>query len=442
MKIQLSDSFDYKRLLRFSLPSIIMMIFTSVYGVVDGFFVSNYAGKMPFAALNLIYPFIMILGTLGFMFGAGGSALIGKTLGEGDVRRANEYFSLFVYFPAACGAAEAVLAFVFLPDVARLLGAEGELLRDCVTYGRILLLALPALNLEFAFSSFCVTAARPNLALGVSVAAGVTNMALDALFVAVFHWGLAGAAAATAASQLAGGLLPLWFFARENDSLLRLGRTRMDGRALLKVCSNGASELMSNISMSLVSMLFNGQLMAYAGADGVAAYGVLMYVNMVFLSTFIGYSNGTAPVVSFHFGAQNHAELKNLLRRGLRIIGAFALVMLALAAALARPLARLFVGYDPALCALTVRAFRIFTLSFPFAGLAIFGSGFFTALNDGLTSAAISFFRTVVCEVAAVLLLPLVWGVDGIWASIVAAEAVAAALVVVFLAAKREKYHY
>ena len=442
MKIQLSDSFDYKRLLRFSLPSIIMMIFTSIYGVVDGFFVSNFVGKTPFAAVNLIMPFLMILGTLGFMFGAGGSALIGKTLGEGDIKRANEYFSLFVYIPAACSALMAVLAWVFLPDVSRLLGAEGEMLENCVLYGRIILLALPALNLEFAFSSFCVTAARPNLALAVSVAAGVTNMVLDALFVAVLRLGLAGAAAATAMSQLAGGLLPLLWFARPNPSLLRLGKTRFDVRALLKVCSNGASELMSNISMSLVSMLFNGQLIAYAGEDGVAAYGVLMYVNMIFLSAYIGYSNGTAPVVSFHFGAQNHAELKNLLRRSLRIIGCFALGMVALAIALAEPLARLFVGYDAALCALTVRAFRIFTFSFPFAGLAIYGSAFFTALNDGLTSALISFLRTLVFEIAAVLLLPLVWGVDGIWASIVVAEAVAAALVAVFLAAKRGKYHY
>lgn len=442
MKIQLSDSFDYKRLLRFSLPSIIMMIFTSIYGVVDGFFVSNFVGKTPFAAVNLIIPFLMILATLGFMFGAGGSALIAKTLGEGNSKKANEYFSLFVYTPAVCSAVIAVFAFIFLPDVARLLGADGEMLHDCVLYGRIILVSLPAYNLQFAFASFCITAAKPNLALAVSVAAGVTNMALDALLVAVFRFGLVGAAVATAASELVGGVLPLLYFARKNSSLLRLGKTRFDGRALLKVCANGSSELMSNISMSLVNMLYNMQLIKYAGEDGVAAYGVLMYVNLIFLSAFIGYSNGTAPVVSFHFGARNHAELRGLLHKGLRIIAAFSVCMLAAGYLLAAPLAKIFVGYDAALLELTVRAFHIFSLSFLFAGMAIYGSGFFTALNDGLTSALISFLRTLVFQIAAVLLLPLVWGIDGIWASIVVAEAVAAGFAALFLAVKRKKYHY
>jgi len=442
MKIQLSDSFDYKKLLRFSLPSIIMMIFTSIYGVVDGFFVSNFVGKTPFAAVNLIMPFLMILGTLGFMFGAGGSALIAKTLGEGKPVQANRYFSLFVYVPAACGVLMSAAAICLLPKVAHLLGAEGEMLRNCVLYGRIILLALPALNLQFAFGSFFITAAKPQLSLAVSVAAGVTNMVLDCLLVAVLRLGLAGAAAATAMSQLVGGLLPLLYFARPNSSLLRLGRTRFDGRALLKVCANGSSELMSNISMSLVNMLYNVQLMKYTGEDGVAAYGVLMYVNLIFLSAFIGYSNGTAPVVSFHFGAKNHAELHSLLRRGLRIIAVFSVCMAAAAEALARPLAGIFVSYDAQLLALTVRAFRIFSLSFLFAGMAIYGSGFFTALNDGLTSALISFLRTLVFQTAAVLLLPLLLGIDGIWLSIVVAEASAAILAGVFLALKRGKYHY
>ena len=442
MKIQLSDSFDYKKLLRFSLPSIIMMIFTSIYGVVDGFFVSNFVGKTPFAAVNLIMPFLMILGTLGFMFGAGGSALIAKTLGEGDAKKANEYFSLLVYVPAILSVVMAAAAYVFMPDVARLLGAEGEMLSNCVLYGRIIILSLPALNLEFAFCTFFITAARPQLSLAVSVAAGMTNMVLDALFVAVFRFGLAGAAAATAMSQLVGGVLPLIYFARRNSSLLRLGKTRFDGRALLKVCANGSSELMSNISMSLVNMLYNMQLIKYAGEDGVAAYGVLMYVNLIFLSAFIGYSNGTAPVVSFHFGAKNHAELHGLLHKGLRIIAVFSVCMVAAAYALSIPLARIFVSYDAQLLELTVRAFHIFSLSFLFSGMAIYGSCFFTALNDGLTSALISFLRTLVFQIAAVLLLPLVWGIDGIWASIVVAEAVAASFAALFLMMKRGKYHY
>lgn len=442
MNIQLSDHFTHKKLLRFTLPSIVMMIFTSIYGVVDGFFVSNFVGKTPFAAVNFIMPFLMILGAVGFMFGTGGGALIAKTMGEGKPEKAKELFSLFVYVSTACGIVIAVLGIVFLRPIAALLGAEGSMLEDCVVYGRIILLALPCYILQYEFQSFFATAEKPQLGLAVTVAAGVTNMALDALFVAVFRWGLAGAAAATALSQAVGGIVPLLYFGRPNSSLLRLVRPRFDGRALLKACTNGSSELMSNISMSVVSMLYNVQLMKFAGEDGVAAYGVLMYVNMIFLAAFIGYSVGTAPVISFHYGAGHHAELKSLLKKSLSIILVFSVCMFFLAEILARPLSVLFVGYDEQLLELTLRGFFIFSFSFLFAGFSIFGSSFFTALNDGLTSALISFLRTLVCQVATVLILPVFFGIDGIWISIVAAELLAIVITVWFLARKRAKYHY
>ena len=320
MSIQLSDHFNYRKLLRFTLPSIVMMIFTSIYGVVDGFFVSNFVGKTPFAAVNFIMPFLMILGAVGFMFGTGGSALIAKTMGEGDPEKANRLFSLFVYVSAACGIVIAVAGIAFIRPIASLLGAEGTMLDDCVTYGRIILIALPAYMLQYEFQSFFVTAEKPQLGLFVTIAAGVTNIVLDALFVAVFRWGLVGAAAATAISQMVGGIVPLFYFFRRNSSLLRLGKTRFDGRALLKACTNGSSELMSNISTSIVSMLYNLQLMHYVGEDGVSAYGVLMYVNMIFLAAFIGYSVGTAPVVGYHYGAGNHKELKSLLKKSMNLI--------------------------------------------------------------------------------------------------------------------------
>ena len=442
MNIQLSEHFNYKKLLRFTLPSIIMMIFTSIYGVVDGFFVSNFVGKTPFAAVNFIMPFLMILGSVGFMFGTGGSALISKTMGEGDKERAKRLFSLFIYISVGCGIVIAVLGFIFIRPIAGLLGAEGTMLDNCVTYGRIILAALPAYMLEYEFESFFVTAEKPQLGLAVTIAAGMTNMVLDALFVAVFSWGLPGAAAATAISQCVGGLLPLIYFVRPNSSLLRLTKTKYDGGALLKACTNGASELMSNISMSIVSMLYNVQLIKYAGEDGVAAYGVLMYVNMIFLAAFIGYSVGTAPIIGYNYGAGNHDELKNLLKRSLKIIGTFSVVMVIAAEVLARPLTVIFVGYDQGLLELTLRGFIIYSFSFLFSGIAIFGSSFFTALNDGLISALISFLRTLLFQVAAALIFPLILGIDGIWISIVAAELMAAIVTSLFLVTKRKKYHY
>lgn len=442
MNIQLSDHFDYKKLLRFTMPSIVMMIFTSIYGVVDGFFVSNFVGKTPFAAVNFIMPFLMILGAVGFMFGTGGSALIAITIGAGDRRRANRLLSLFVYVSAICGILIAVFGFLFIRPIASMLGAEGTLLDQCVSYGRILLPALPALILEYEFLSYFSTAEKPQLGLAFTIAAGVTNMVLDALFVAVFHWGLTGAAAATALSQAVGGIAPLFYFCCPNTSILRLTKTKFDGKALLKACTNGSSELMSNISMSLVSMLYNAQLIRYAGEDGVAAYGVLMYVNFVFLAAFIGYSVGAAPVIGYHFGAANHGEMQNLLKKSLIIIGICSITMFCLAELLAQPFSVIFVGYDPDLMALTQKGFRIFSFSFLFAGIAIYGSSFFTALGNGLISALISFLRTLLFQTAAVLIFPLLWGIDGIWISIAAAELMAAAVTALFLIKKRSKYHY
>jgi putative MATE family efflux protein len=420
----------------------VMMIFTSIYGVVDGFFVSNFVGKTPFAAVNFIMPFLMILGTAGFMFGTGGSALVSKTMGEGDGEKANSIFSLIIYVSVGFGIIITVLGVIFIRPVAAMLGAEGVLLDDCVLYGRIILAALPAFILQMEFQSFFITAEKPQLGLAVTVASGVTNMVLDALLVGALPLGLVGAATATAISQVVGGVIPVIYFSSRNSSLLRLGKAKFDGASLLKTCTNGSSELMSNVSMSLVGMLYNIQLLKYAGEDGIAAYGVMMYVNMIFIAVFIGYSIGTAPIIGYHFGALNNGELKSLLRKSLVIISGFSVCMLGLALVLAAPLSGIFVGYDSALLDMTVRGFRIFSLSFLFAGFAIFGSGFFTALNDGLTSALISFLRTLVFQILAVMLLPLVWELDGIWISVVVAEAMAVATGAVCLVVKRKKYKY
>ncbi len=444
MRIQLSDHFTYGKLIRFTLPSMAMMIFTSIYGVVDGFFVSNFAGKTPFAAVNLIFPLLMILSTVGFMFGTGGSAIVAKAFGEGDSKKANSNFSLFVYIAFGLGVLFAALGIAFIRPISVLLGASGELLENCVLYGRIILLALPFNVLQVMFQSFFVTAERPQLGLAVTVSSGVTNMVLDAVLVVMLpkEYKLAGAAVATGMSQVVGGVIPLFYFFRKNSSILRLGRTSFDGRALLKACTNGSSELMSNISMNLVGMLYNLQLIKYAGEDGIAAYGVMMYVSFIFAAAFIGYSIGSSPVISYHDGAQNHDELKGLLRKSLVMMGGFGAAMVVIAEALAVPMAKIFVGYDAGLMELTVSGFRVYALSFVFMGFAIFASGFFTALNDGLTSALISFLRTLVFQAATVLLLPLVWGIDGVWLSIIVAEVMAVVLSAIFLVAKKNRYHY
>ena len=440
--IRLSDHFTCRRLLRFTLPSVLMMIFTSVYIIVDGFFVSNFVGKTPFAAVNFIMPFLIMLGALGFMFGTGGSALIAITLGEGDKARAQRLFSLFVYVTAVCGVILAALGIALLRPIAAWLGAEGPLLEQCVLYGRIILIALPTYMLQYEFQSFFVAAEKPQLGLAFTVASGLTNIVLDMLFVGVWRGGLAGAAAASVISQAVGGLGPVVYFARPNSSLMRLTSARLDMRALGKACVNGSSELMSNVSASIVGMLYNAQLMRFAGEDGVAAYGVLMYVNMIFMAAFIGYSVGAAPIVGYHYGAGNQQELKSLLRKSLGIIILCSLAMCALAEGTGGFLAALFVGYDPELLALTRRGFLIYSFSFLFAGIPIYGSSFFTALNNGGVSAFIAFLRTCLFQVAAVLILPIFWGIDGVWFSIVAAELLAMAVTVLCLGKYRARYQY
>lgn len=440
--IQLSDHFTYKKLFRFCLPPIVMMIFTSIYGVVDGLFVSNFVGKVPFAAINLIYPFVMILGGVGFMIGTGGSAWVAKTLGEGDAKNACRYFTMMIKLTTILGIVLSVIGIALLRPISCLLGATEAMLDDCVMYGRIVLGFNTAFMLQNVFQTFLTTAEKPKLGLAATVAAGITNMTLDALFIAVFKWGVAGAALATGISQCVGGILPLIYFLRPNGSLLRLVKTKMEGSVLVKACANGSSELMSNIAASLVSVLYNLQLLRLEGENGVAAYGTLMYIQFIFIAVFIGYTIGTAPVISYHYGAQNHDELKNLLRKSLILMGAAGVIMMILAKVLAGPLATIFVGYDAKLFEMTKHAFQLFSFSFLLAGINIFASAFFTALNNGGISAAISFLRTLVFQVLSVLILPIFFELDGIWWAITVAELLASFITLTFLIAKRKKYHY
>ncbi len=442
MKIQLSEHFTYSKLLRFTFPSIIMMIFTSIYSVIDGLFVSNFAGKTALAAINIIYPFIMAVGALGFMMGTGGSALVGRLLGEGEKEKANKTFSLIVYTTAIAGILLSALAFLLVPTVSRLFGASGQLLDYCILYGRICFLSMPCFMLQNVFQCFFITAEKPRLGLDVILSAGITNMVLDFLFVAVFGLGLKGAAIATVCGEIIGGLVPILYFAGRNHSLLRLGRTSFDAGSILKTCTNGSSELMTELSSSVVTVLYNTQLMKIAGENGVAAYSTIMYVNFIFVAIFLGYSLGSAPIISFHYGAGNHDELKNMRKKSLRLIAVWGIGMTIISHIFALPFARFFVGYDSELLAMTIHGFRIYAFVYLLNGFNIFGSSFFTALNNGMVSATISFLRTLVFEVICILLLPVFFGIDGIWSAVLVAEALALCVTSFFLITKRSRYHY
>ena len=442
MRIQLSEHFTYGKLLRFTFPSIIMMIFTSIYSVVDGIFVSNFAGKTPFAAINLIMPLLIVSGAPGFMVGTGGSAIVAKTMGQGKPELAKRYFSFLVCAAAVGGAAVGWLGAVFARPIASALGAKGEILEYCVVYARIILAANPLFILQNVFQSFFVTAEKPKLGLYITVGAGLTNIVLDALLVGVLHWGVAGAAIATILSQAVGGLTPIVYFLRENDSLLRLIRPRFDGGVLWRTCTNGSSELMSNISGSIVAMLYNFQLLRLAGEDGVAAYGAIMYVNFIFLAIFIGYAIGSAPVVSYHYGAGHSEELHSLLVKSAVLTEGVGMAMMVLAFLASGSLAKIFVGYDRDLYELTVQGFHLYAVSYLLCGCNIFGSSFFTALNNGLASALISFLRTMVFQCAAVLILPVFLEVDGIWLAVTVAETLTLLVTLALLAKYRKIYRY
>lgn len=422
--IQLSDHFNRRKMIRFTLPSIGMMIFTSIYGMVDGFFVSNYVGAIPFASLNLVMPFIMILSAVGFMFGTGGSALVSMTLGQGKKQKAQEIFSLIVYLLTVCGIVLGIIGFIIAPWMTKVLGATSKMMPYGILYIRINMIGIPFFMLQNLFQSFLVTAERPKLGLLVTVLAGVTNMILDWLFVGVIGWGLGGAAWATVISQAVGGLVPLLYFFMPNRSILHLGRTHWDGRAVWKTCTNGSSEFLSNCASSIVGMLYNHQLMKYLGADGVAAYGVIMYVNFIFIGIYFGYSMGIAPVIGYHYGARNTDELTGLFRKSLQMLTATSAVLTVLSECTAGLLVKIFVGYDPELCQMTVHAFRIYSIAFLFVGFNIFGSSFFTALNNGKVSAFLSVMRSLVLQLSAIYLLPYLFGADGLWGVVIMSDGV------------------
>lgn len=442
MRIQLSDHFTYNKLLRYSLPSIIMMVFVSLYGIMDGLFVSNFAGKTPFAAISLILPFVAALGSVGYMIGTGSAAIVAKTLGEGQRDKANQIFSMLIAFTAIIGVILTVIGLLIIRPVARVMGATGELLENCVRYGSIMLSFQTAFMIQTVFQSIFPVAEKPKLGLALTVTSGMIDILLNALFIIGFGWGVVGAAVSTVIGQIVGSAVPIFYFLRNNDSLLRFVKPIFHGGTVLKACSNGSSELMTALSSSVVGALCNLQLMKLAGENGIAAYGVIIYANYIFYAVFIGYSMGCAPIISYHYGAENHAELKNLFRKSLIIIGTGSALLTAVAIIFSDSIARLFVGYDPALLELSGHAFALYSVSFLICGFNIFGSAFFTALNNGLISATISFGRTLLFQAAAIMVLPVLIGIDGVWFAVTVSETMALVLTVFFFILKKNQYHY
>lgn len=442
MRIQLSDHFTYGKLLRFVFPAIVTMIFTSIYSIVDGLFVSNFVGKTSFAALNLIFPLLMVLGTVGFMIGSGGSAIIGKTLGEKKQDLANQYFSMLVITTFLCGIAFSVIGQLFIRQIAIFLGAKGAMIEECVIYARILLGSLPFFMLQHVFHLFFVVAEKSKLDLWITVFSGIVNIILDALFIIVFQWGLAGAAVATAIGQVIGGTLPVLYFIRKNDSLLRFSKTTFYGRVLLKTITNGSSELLSNIATSIVTMLYNYQLMRFVGEDGVAAYGVILYTAFIFSAIFIGYASGSAPIISYNYGARNETELKNMFRKSMVFYWITGVAMTVFAIAVSKQLVHFFVKSDNQLFELTLHGLKLYSVSFLICGFNIYASAFFTALNNGIASATISTLRTLVFGSGSIIILPQIWEIDGIWLAITVAETLSLFVSAAFMVCNRKKYHY
>lgn len=440
--IQLSDHFTYKRLLRFAASPVLMMIFCSIYSVVDGLFVSHFAGKDAFTAVNLVFPLVMVLSAVGFMFGTGGTAIVAKTMGEEKPDLAKQYFTLIVVVASVSGAVLSVVGILLLKPVCVWMGAEGEVLSLCQTYGTIILCALPFFMLQNMYQNFFATAEKPKLGFAFTLTSGVTNMVLDALLVAVFSFGIVGAAVATAVSQATGGILPTVYFICKNGSKLRFSKFRWYGKVVLKTCTNGSSELLGNVSMSIVSMLYNKQLMNLVGDSGVDAFGVMMYVQFIFVAIFIGYCISFAPIVGYNFGAQNKRELQNVFSKSMILVAITSVLMVVFGVGLAHPISLLFVGYDSEMLQITVNGMRLFSICYLFVGFNMFASCFFTALNNGLISAVISFGRTLVFQVVCIYVLPIFWGLNGIWLATVVAEGLAMLVSVLMFFVTNGKYQF
>ena len=441
-KIQLSDHFTYKKLIRYSIPMIGVLILTSIYGVVDGLFISNVEGDIAFSAVNLILPGVMMFSSIGFMMGSGGAAIVSKTLGEGKKEKASQYFSMIVYFLIIIGIVCAILGCILTKQISSLLGASEKMEKYCIEYGRVLFLFLPFMMLQYMFQSFFAVAEKPNVGLLITLCAGITNAIGDYLLIVVFRLGITGAAVASGASMVVGSVPAIIYFAFKKDLKFKLVPTKFDWKALGHTMSNGSSEMVTNISMSFVNMLYNAQLMKYYGENGVSAYGVIMYVGFIFSGCYMGVSQAVAPVVGYNYGASNEEELKNVFKKSLIILAVMAIFLTGSAEALSKPLAYVLFSHNEELLKLTTYAIRLYAIGYTISWINIFGSAFFTGLNNGLVSAIISFGRMLVFQLATIFILPLIFDSTGLWLAMPVSEVFSLIVTVTFFITMRKKYNY
>ena len=436
----LSRAYTLSGLVRFALPSMVMMVFLSVYTIVDGIFISNFVGTLALGAVNIIFPLISLEMGLGIMLATGSNAIIARRLGEGDAALARQNFSLVVLVAVVCGLMVEGLALLFLPQIIDLLGASAAQYPYCRDYPRAMLLFAPALFLQVGFQSYFVTAGRPKLGLLVMVGAGLVNIGLDYLLIP--RLGVAGAGLATGLGYMVPAMAGLCFFARPRGGDLYLVRPSLERGLLWRACLNGSSEMVSNMANAVSTFLFNIMFMRCYGEDGVAAITMALYFQFVFAAVYFGYSGGVAPIISYKFGNGDTAGLRQVVRDSFRFILGISLLNFTVAILVSAPALLLFAGGNREVASIAQEGFPLFAVSFLFAGVGIFASNMFTALSDGVTSALISFMRTLLFLALAILLLPLVFKEAGLWAAISVAEGMGALVALVCLVLRRPQYQY
>lgn len=442
MSYKISEHFNIKKIIIFTLPSIGMMLISSIYGVVDGFFVSNYIGSNAFAAVNIVWPFEMILGSFGLMIGAGGSALVSKTMGEQKYDLANRYFSMLIIFVIIFGMFISILGIIFNPYIIHLLDLDQETINNCNIYANVLFIFLIFFMLQNIFQSFNIVASKPEMGIITMILSGITNILLDYIFIVILNMGIFGAALATGLSQFAGAIVPFIFFINKNSTLLRIKFVKIDFKIILKTSYNGISEMLSSISFSLVSILYNIILLSYIGINGVNAYGVILYISYIFISIYFGYSMGISPIISYNYGAKNKKELNNIFNISLVLICSVSILLTFIGYIFAKQLSSIFVNYDKELLNLTTHALHINVFSFLFCGYNIFASSLFTALNNGTVSLILSFLRSLIIQVVCILTIPILFGSEGIWFAGVVSDIISLIISIIFIFKYRNKYGY
>lgn len=441
MTNSIAQKFNVFTLLKFAFPTMVMMVFMSLYTIVDGIFVSRLVGSNALSAVNIVYPVISLLIACGIMLSTGGSAIVARQMGEKREQEARENFSMLAVVSVLTGIVILVLGLMFLEPICRILGGTPVLLEDCKIYLGVLLGFGPLTMLQMLFQTFFVTAGKPGLGLGLTLTGGVVNMVLDYVFMGPMQMGVLGAALATGLGQAIMAVAGVVYFLKVKGNLYFV-KPVFRGNILLQSCGNGSSEMVSNLSTAVVTFLFNITMLKLAGEDGVAAITIVLYGQFLFTALYLGFSMGVAPVVSFNYGNQNHAQLKRIYKICIGFILGSSVFILGIALLFSEPIVGIFTGEENHTYELAVEGFFQFSFNYLFAGINIFASALFTSLSNGKISAIISFCRTFVFITVSIVLLPRVMGITGVWLSVPLAELVTLFISITYLKGQKEVYHY